>query len=573
MPNISKWMLGGLMLCGLALSAEMAVGQTYRASRPVRGVYLRPPASLTGTSGLEGNLANFAGAKVTDLFLETLYWGVSTGKPGVFNARFGFDYLQESIVRSARYGIRVHAWCETAYLQFGSTGAYNFTVNAPGQSVGNPEWKAISATTMAGGGDGTAGQVFGNLAHPGLQAKLRNYFAELAGYPGIAGVMTDYHRYPLDDNTADANPAPWSFDTWSRNAFMAIYGASNDPLLKAITTSGSTGTQYTNFSNWRKSGLTEAARQMKLGIDSVEPAVEFSAAMFANPEPAKCQDWRTWATNGYVDWLCPMVYNSTTTGITNDINTVKANAAGRRVIPSLYTDSTSGHPTLSQQLTACSNATGTNGVGIQEWIFFSGPTFTVAANRTTLANFVASTATKQRGDFNNDGYIDATDRQMFQAVYSGTPVSSAGANARYNYDANGVIDENDWKLFKAEFFRWHFGESRVPDLRAAAALLQCWGGTPAVAGILHLYDLNGDGVVNQPDLDIVMIERTCPADLNEDGQVDNTDFAAFAGSYAIFDCSDPAMTAACPSDINRDGAVDNTDFVAFASAYNEFACP
>lgn len=569
--TISRRAAAAVALAGLALCADVALAQTYRTTRPVRGVYLRPPASLTGTSGLEGNLANMANAKATDLFLETLYWGVSTGKPGVFNARFGYDYLQEAIVRSARYGVRVHAWCESAYLQFGSTGAYNFTVNAPGASEGNPEWKAISATTMAGGGDGTSGQIFGNLAHPGLQAKLRNYFAELSTYPGIWGVMTDYHRYALDDNTGDANPAPWSFDTWSRNAFMAIYGAANDPLLKAITTSGSTGTQYTNFINWRKAGTTEAARQMKLGIDGEDASVEFSAAMFANPEAAKCQDWKAWATNGYIDWLCPMVYNSSTGGITSDLNTVKANAAGRRVIASLYTDSTSGHPTMSQQLTACNSATGTTGVGIQDWIFFSGPTFTVVANQTTLANFVTATATKQRGDFNNDGYIDSTDWQMFTAVYSGTPVSSGGANARYNYNADGFVNETDWTLFKAEFFRWHFGESRKIGIKSLTALTQCWGGTPAIAGIKHLFDLNGDGTVNQPDLDLTMLQRSCPGDLNDDGSVDDADFVLFADAYNVLLCSPgPSL---CLADQNVDGSVDDTDFVAFADGYNTLVCP
>ena len=561
----------GFALSVFSVFASVAEAQTYRATRPVRGVYLRPPASLTGASGLEGNLANMGNARATDLFLETLYWGVSTGKQGVFNARFGFDYLQQAVVRSARYGIRVHAWCESAYLQFGSTGAYNFTVNAPGQSEGNPEWKCISSNTLAGGGDGTAGQIFGNLAHPGLQAKLRNYFAELATYPGIWGVMTDYHRYALDDNTSDSNPAPWSFDTWSRNSFMAIYGPGADPLTKAIATSGSSGTQYTNFINWRKAGTTEAARQMKLGIDSVEPGVEFSAAMFANPEAAKCQDWKAWATNGYIDWLCPMVYNSAASAITADLNTVKANANGRRVIASLYTDSTSGHPTLSQQLTACSNATGTTGVGIQDWIFFSGPTFTVVANQTTLSNFVTATATKQRGDFNNDGYIDSSDWQAFQTVYNGTPVSSAGGNARYNYDGNGVINETDWTQFKAEFFRWHFGESIRVGFRELNALIACWGGTPVNPSIKHLYDLNGDGVVNQPDLDLVMLQRSCPGDLNGDGMVDDLDFVLFSSMYDALVC--PAGPSICAADQNIDGQVDDSDFVLFAAQYDTLLCP
>ena len=66
--TISRRAAAAVALAGLALCADVALAQTYRTTRPVRGVYLRPPASLTGTSGLEGNLANMANAKATDLF-------------------------------------------------------------------------------------------------------------------------------------------------------------------------------------------------------------------------------------------------------------------------------------------------------------------------------------------------------------------------------------------------------------------------------------------------------------------------------------------------------------------------
>lgn len=538
------------MVAGLAAlvgGVSLAEAQTYRSTRPVRGAWLRPPSTLTGAGSLDETLQGLAAAGVTDLFLETFYWGVSTGKQGVFNARFGFDYLQSAIIMSARYGIRVHAWCESAYWQYGSTGGYNFTVNAPGQSEGNPDWKSISSTTGAGGGDGTAGQVFANLCHPGVQAKLKAYFTELAGYKGLFGIQTDYHRFALDDNTSDSNPAPWSFDTYSRNTFMALGNA--DPLTNAVTTSGS---EYTNFLNWRKAGVTEAARQMKLGIDSVDSGVEFSAAMFASPETAKCQDWKTWATNGYIDWLMPMAYGSTTTGIRNDLNTVKASAAGRRVIAGLYIDSTSGHPTLANQLSAANSATGTTGTGVQDWVFFSGGTFNVAANQTTLYSYITGTAQKQRGDFNDDGYIDSADWAAFRAVYNGTPVSSAGANARFNYNGDSQITESDWILFKHEFARNIFGEDGTVGQREFDAFMQCMnalqGNNPVRK---HLYDFDGNGIVNYQDQlrfhQLLTTSIGDDSDVNRDGKVDIEDLYKQNQS---------------PIDVNRDGVIDAADTAA-----------
>ena len=64
----------------------------------------------------------------------------------------------------------------------------------------------------------------------------------------------------------------------------------------------------------------------------------------------------------------------------------------------------------------------------------------------------------------------------------------------------------------------------------------------------------------------------CPADLNQDGQVDDVDFVLFASAYNVLDCSDPAMPAGCPGDLNADLFVDDADFVVFAEAYNELVC-
>lgn len=532
------------VVSGVAAAVALAAqGQTYRATRPIHGAWVRMPGALTGTGSVDENLQNLANAGVTDLFIDTLYYGLTVSKKGVFNSWYSGDYLKSVIISSARYGIRVHAWCESALLQYGSTGSYNFTINGAGQSEGNPAWLAISSATGQPGGDADPNMIFANIAHPGVQAKLRAYMTELAGYPGLWGIQTDYHRFPIDDVTTDSNPAPWSFDTYSRNAFMAIYGASNDPLLKAISTSGSSGTQYTNFINWRKAGVTEAARQMKLGIDSVDPGIEFSAAMFAVPATAKCQDWASWASAGHIDWLVPMCYGSATSSITNDLTIVKNASSGKRVIAGLYTDSTSGHPTLTQQLSAI------NSVSVQDVVFFSGPTFTSATNRATILAWFTGTATKQRGDFNNDGYVDASDWTAFRTVYSGTPVSAGGANARYDYNADGVVNETDWTLFKQEFARWHFGEDGVVDQRSLNAFLECMNATQGSSARRHLYDLNGDGVVNYQDQlilhQLLTVQIAPDTDVNKDGKVDIEDL------YYLNQHLD--------RDVNRDGVIDGKD--------------
>jgi len=65
---------------------------------------------------------------------------------------------------------------------------------------------------------------------------------------------------------------------------------------------------------------------------------------------------------------------------------------------------------------------------------------------------------------------------------------------------------------------------------------------------------------------------SCPADLNGDGFVDDSDFSIFVAAYNILDCADPSMPALCPADLNGDNVVDDADFSTFVVAYNALLC-
>lgn len=64
----------------------------------------------------------------------------------------------------------------------------------------------------------------------------------------------------------------------------------------------------------------------------------------------------------------------------------------------------------------------------------------------------------------------------------------------------------------------------------------------------------------------------CPADMNGDRTVDDSDFVFFSQSYDILLCSDQSMPPSCRADINADTMVDDQDFALFATAYNALLC-
>lgn len=62
-----------------------------------------------------------------------------------------------------------------------------------------------------------------------------------------------------------------------------------------------------------------------------------------------------------------------------------------------------------------------------------------------------------------------------------------------------------------------------------------------------------------------VVAGSCPADLNNDGYVDDLDFVLFSDAYSTL------LTMA--ADINGDAQTDDLDFVLFSTAYDNFVCP
>ncbi|MBS1704689.1 MAG: family 10 glycosylhydrolase [Armatimonadetes bacterium] len=472
-----RW-LAAMATCAMVVG----VSAQYRDTRPIRGAWLRPPATL---AEFEATAQALSTAGITDLYLETFYHGLSTGKAGVFDARFGFDYLQQAIPLAARYNIRIHAWIEASYWQYGTTGAYNFT--------GHPEYQVLNIATGTTGGD-ASGQVFANLCHPDVQAKLRAYTKELAAYPGLWGIQTDYHRMPIDNNTSDSYTAPWSYDTYSQAAFKALYGTTVDINTQA----DKPGRPYWNqFLTWRRNGISEAANQMHQGILESSSDVVFSGAIFptamtSSAQIAKCQNWPAWCSNGYVNQVVPMCYGSTTSSVVADINATLTQAGSVRVVPGLAI--TSGHPAVADQLSAI------KANGQEDFVIFDAGTAIQSANQTAIKNWV-TTSTKMRADYTNNGTIDAKDWARFLLVYAGSKITVPNGAARFDLNNDGFLDSTDHSLFRQKLRQYRLGESGHLNNSDRLSFESSYTGAGSGFGTapFDLYDFDIDGDVDTAD--------------------------------------------------------------------------
>ena len=514
--------------------------------RPIRGVWLRPPSNI---ATLESTVASLANAGIQDLFLETLYWGQDTGQSGIFPHRFSFDYLQQAITTAARYGVRVHAWCETGYLDFGTAPSTLLQQN-PGWVVKHVD--PANATT----GD-IANQRFVNLGNPGVRNILSSYFnAMTARYPGLEGVQADYHFFPL----APSGAAPFSYDAWARSAFQAAFGV--DPISSANTSGSSFHPQWLA---WNRQNVADALRIVRdatvsggaatpgtvsgLGLPTFS-AVAFSA-WNSSTHTSKMIDLPRWSNVDGASLYFMMAYFASSTSISNDLQAGRQAVIGRRVVAGLANLTNSSRPSISSQLTTARSR------GLDDFAWFDAPTFIANPTMLTeLRNWLNTSAIQRRGDINADGYIDARDITAFDAVFSGTPVPAA-TSPRCDLDGSGIINARDREWLIDDWRRDRFGSDGVVDGRDLAFLVQCFTPSPANpnTAILHRWDLDGDRDVDYADQLILHANLTVPVppdtDINRDGR---------------FDTEDLYRQSVSPLDVNRNGVIDAADAVALALA-------
>ncbi len=541
---------------------------TDRFERPIRAVWMRPPGGITTTfpntadlAAFEGALPTLASAGIQDIFLETFFWGRTTNNSSVYNDRFSIDYLAQAIVIAAKYGMRVHAWCEMSYQGFGTSGDYLLSSTGAGDQngrTGDPLWRVVSRAGGTVYGDvNIVGAMFVNPIHPGVRARLADYMSELAAYPGLAGIFLDYCRYPVDDVTTDSFTAPWSYDSWSRGAFQAA--GFGDPFNTAAT---SAGADWNNFITWRRQGITDTISTLFAGVSARSRGVTWAAAVFPDPlnsaQLPKMQDWGTWMSTYALQISAPMCYSSTQSSITSEVNAALVQAGSRRIVPALAYPGTTGHPSVATQLAAIRGATRQ----VEDFSWFEFSYFTTqtgaATNRTALKSWIDTTAKAQVGDINRDGFIDARDRALFAALFTGTPITTTTGNRRYDLNNDGIIDDADRRLLDVQFGRFHFGEDGVVDLRDLQALRNSYivGTTPGTTTLLNLWDLNGDGSVNYADEVILYSYLTLPVapdtDVNRDGRTDIEDVYAQVNNPVV--------------DVNRDGVINAADIAELIRA-------
>lgn len=208
----------------------------------------------------------------------------------------------------------------------------------------------------------------------------------------------------------------------------------------------------------------------------------------------------------------------------------------------------------------------------------AGATYTAGASRADIKG--AAGIARGWAPVGSDLVIDDKDIDYVYAQFKNPSISGdadwsnideAGFfDLSADMDGNLKVNQADVDYIVLTALQTSYGDLNF-DRKVNGADFAIWQANYNTAGGWIKGDVSGNGLIFDEDFGILMANRSCAADVNDDTLVDDTDFVSFAGAYNELLC--PALPALCPADLNNDTFVDDTDFVIFAEGYNALLCP
>lgn len=282
------------------LTEEAYYRTTTSVAGEVRGVWHRPHEH--SDAEVLATVKRFLDAGFNLMLIETNYEGYANAQKCVHDFlpirkgyEDGFDVIEAFIRIGKVHGMKIHAWYEDFF--FGVKGE-----GCPMAEL-HPEWMA----RRKDGGmlhDAFDDFYFLNPAIDEVQELLLSLCKELLDQYDFDGLQLDYIRYPVIhglDRSA-------GFDPVTKQLFLADTGIDIDTIVSMDSD------EWKEFTTWRAAKVTSYVSKVYDLIGEYRKngrEIQLTTAVFGNPDEAirlKCQDWRYWVKQGWLDAIFPMAY-------------------------------------------------------------------------------------------------------------------------------------------------------------------------------------------------------------------------------------------------------------------------
>ncbi len=292
-------------ICWRALQLRERLADLYVASLPARrdsrrGAWVVMPEGV-GDWGWDKTARVARENGLTDLFVRVEWGGRASYPSQVLRSRIepGEDPVAEGLAACHRYGLRYHAWFINLNWR-----------TPPAEIVAEMSARGLWQISPEGEeriNEGGERVYWLNPAEPGVVALQRDMMAEVAREYAVDGVHFDYIRYENYSGSYGARDRA-SFERWAGTQ-VAQWPADVLPAQGERAA----GTLHERFCEWRWEQVSRVVEAAAEGVRAVNPRCELSAAVYPSwPYHRKMvgQDWPRWLDEGWLDFVCPMVYDA-----------------------------------------------------------------------------------------------------------------------------------------------------------------------------------------------------------------------------------------------------------------------
>ena len=269
-------------------------------SGETRGIWHRPTEQ--SEEDVEKTVKKLCDAGFNLILIETNYSGYANAQRCVHDYlpirkefENGFDVIDAFIKIGKKHGMQIHSWFENFF--------YGVVQNGCPMAKIHPEWmaKRKDGSLLL---DAYDGFYFLNPALKEVRVFLLERCRELLDNYDFDGLQLDYIRYPLIKDIDHAA----GFDESTKALFFADTGIEIDKI-------GSTDEpEWDIFVKWCAEKVTEYVRSVYMLIQEYREKgrnIQLTTAVIGDPDEAinkKCQDWRYWVKQGWLDSIYPMAY-------------------------------------------------------------------------------------------------------------------------------------------------------------------------------------------------------------------------------------------------------------------------
>lgn len=274
-----------------------------------RGIWVEMKTLPADAEGIRQVVRKLAYCNFNFLLLEVTYEG-TTLYPGPYqDPRFhGLDPLAIVVKEAHRNNMEVHVWMWC--LKQARWRDRDPQAGGP-LLAQHPEWAAVNAL----GQKVAAGGAYYWLcpSRPDTREFIVSQLEALARDYAIDGVHLDYIRF--ERTLVKGAPPPLCLCDHCRAEYMKT--GHPDPINIQPATS-----EFRDWMRWRETLITSLVAEISLRVKTVRPEVLVSAAVYPDPAEARryfSQDWPLWVSNGWLDFVTPMLYRDQTEGFARRI--------------------------------------------------------------------------------------------------------------------------------------------------------------------------------------------------------------------------------------------------------------